>query len=102
MASKDQIHHLLTGRFPHKVHFANHQSLFDKWEFTSDQVVKLIESGAAGIWGWNKEPITIHPMGVVDSAGKDRLIFSGMYLVTFPREAMELIKLLSKGVSSYP
>jgi hypothetical protein len=49
VAAKDQIHKLLTGRLPHRVHFANHQSLYDKWEFTSDQVVKLIEAGAAGI-----------------------------------------------------
>lgn len=78
-----EIPKLLTGRFPHQVEFKNHQSLFRKWEFSSDQIVKLLESGAAGIWDRSEPPVVIHPMGVVDSAGKDRMIANDRYLNLF-------------------
>jgi hypothetical protein len=74
---------MLSGKFPHQIEFANHQSLYNKWEFTMDQVGKLLEYGAAGIWTESEPPIVISPMGVVDSAGKDRLILNGRYLNLF-------------------
>jgi hypothetical protein len=78
-----QIPEMLSGRFPHRVGFANHQSLYKKWNFTIDQVEKLMEYGAAGIWTDSEEPVVISPMGVVDSAGKDRLIWNGRYVNLF-------------------
>lgn len=78
-----QIPEMLSGRFPHRVEFANHQSLYKKWDFTIDQVEKLMEYGAAGIWTDSEEPVVISPMGVVDSAGKDRLIWNGRYVNLF-------------------
>jgi hypothetical protein len=66
-----QIPKMLLGRFPHQVEFANHQSLYKKWDFTVDQVGKLMEYGAAGIWTKSELPVVISPMGVVDSAGND-------------------------------
>lgn len=74
-----KIPEMLEGKLPHRVAFANHQSLYDKWEFTMDQTAKLTEYGAAGIWEGEEEPEVINPMEVVDSAGKDRLICNGMY-----------------------
>jgi hypothetical protein len=78
-----EIPKLLTGRFSHQVGFKNHQSLFRKWEFSSDQIVKLLEADAAGIWDRAEPPVVIHPMGVVDSAGKDRMIANDGYLNLF-------------------
>jgi hypothetical protein len=76
---------MLSGRLPHKVEFANHQSLYDKWDFTMDQVIKLLEYEAVGIWTEQEEPVVINQMGVVDSAGKDRLILNGRYINLLPR-----------------
>jgi hypothetical protein len=78
-----EIPELLKGRFPHRVEFKNHQSLFRKWGFSSKQIVNLLEADAAGIWDEPELPIIIHPMGVVDSAGKDRMIVNGRYLNLF-------------------
>jgi hypothetical protein len=80
---KGEVQHYLSGRFPHLIQFANHQSFYDKGGFSSDQVVKLVEAGAAGIWSDREEPEIIHPMGVADSAGRDRLILNGRYLNLF-------------------
>jgi hypothetical protein len=77
------IQAMLSGRVPHEVEFANHQSLYHKWDFTVDQVKKLIEYGAAGIWAKGEKPIVINPMGVVDSAGKNRLTLNGKYINLF-------------------
>lgn len=78
-----EIPRLLTGKFPHQVEFKNHQSLFQKWEFSSEQIVKLLEADAAGIWDRPEAPVLIHPMGVVDLAGKDRMIANDRYLNMF-------------------
>jgi hypothetical protein len=78
-----QIPEMLSGRFPHRVGFANHQFLYKKWDFTIDHVEKIMEYGAAGIWTDSEEPVVISPMGVVDSAGKDRLIWNGRYVNLF-------------------
>jgi hypothetical protein len=43
----------------------------------------LVESGATAIWTRPELPMIIHPMGVVDSAGKDRMILNGRYLNLF-------------------
>jgi hypothetical protein len=42
-----------------------------------------MEADAAGIWDEEEPPVVIHPMGVVDSAGKDRMIVNGRYLNMF-------------------
>lgn len=75
----ERIPELLSQKLPHQVEFTNHQSLYKKWDFTSDQTVKLLEYGAAGIWTETEYPTVINPMGVVDSAGKDRLICNMKY-----------------------
>jgi hypothetical protein len=64
----DRIPEMLSGQRPHQVKVANHQSLYKKWDFTVDQVGKLMEYGAAGIWTEKEKPVVINPMGVVDSA----------------------------------
>jgi hypothetical protein len=88
IAQPSEIPHLLSGRYPHRVAFQNHQSLFQHWEFTQDQVFKLIEWGAAGIWIGPEPPEVINPMGVVQSAGKFRLIcnmkYSNLFLEALP------------------
>jgi hypothetical protein len=75
----DRIPELLSGKLPHRIEFSNHQSLYRKWGFASDQTAKLVEYGAAGIWSEKEEPIVINPMGIADSAGKDRLICNARY-----------------------
>jgi hypothetical protein len=74
-----QIPAMLSGRTPHRVEFSNHQSLYIKWEFSQEQVAKLVETDAAGIWEEADPPKVINPMGVADSAGKDRLICNMKY-----------------------
>jgi hypothetical protein len=83
VVAPERIPEFLSGRFPHRVAFANHQSLFKKWEFSSDQTAKLVEYGAAGIWTEKEDPVVINPMGVADSAGKDRLICNMKYVNLF-------------------
>jgi hypothetical protein len=78
-----EIPKLVSGKFPHQVEFKNHQSLFRKWDFSSEQIVKLLEADAAGIWDRPEPPVVIHPMGVVDSAGEDRMIANDRYLNLF-------------------
>jgi hypothetical protein len=78
-----EIPGLLTGKLPHRVEFENHRSLFKKWGFSLEQIVKLMEADAAGIWDEEEPPVIIHPMDVVDSAGKDRMIVNGRYLNLF-------------------
>lgn len=68
---------------PHKVEFQNHQSFYQNWEFSADQVEKLVEWGAAGIWEGPEPPEVINPMGVVESAGKLCLICNNMYINLF-------------------
>jgi hypothetical protein len=74
---------LFGGKLPHRVQFQNHQSLFKKWGFSLQQIVKLLETDAAGIWDESEPPVIIYPMGVVDSAGKDMMIVNGRYLNLF-------------------
>jgi hypothetical protein len=78
-----EIPELLRGKFPHQVEFRNHRSLYRKWGYSSEQIVKLLEADAACIWDRPEPPVVIHPMGVVDSAGKDRMIVNGRYLNLF-------------------
>jgi hypothetical protein len=76
---RNQIQAMLLGRTPHRVEFSNHRSLYTKWGFTQEQVIKLIETDSAGIWEEEEPPIMINSMGVADSAGKDRLICNMRY-----------------------
>jgi hypothetical protein len=75
----ERFSELLSGKLPHRVAFNNHQSLYRKWGFASDQTAKLVEYGAAGIWEEEEEPVVINPMGIADSAGKDKLICNAKY-----------------------
>jgi hypothetical protein len=77
---KGQISTMLSGKFPHRVEFENHRSFYTNWPFSSDQIQKLVQYGAAGIWDFEEPPVIIHPMGVVLSAGKERMIVNGRYL----------------------
>lgn len=44
-----EVPKMLTGQFPHKVEFQNHQSLYKNWGFSKDQIFKLMQWGAAGV-----------------------------------------------------
>jgi hypothetical protein len=50
------------------------------------------------------KPMEVMGMGELETSvwPKDFVLILENEVVTFPREAMELIKLLSKGVSNYP
>jgi hypothetical protein len=78
-----EIPKLPIGRFLHQIAFQNHQSPFRKWEFSSEQIVKLLEADAARIWDKSEPAVVIHPMGVVDSAGRDMMIANDRYLNLF-------------------
>jgi hypothetical protein len=79
----ERIDEYLLRKYPHPIQFKNHRSLYKKWGFSSGQIFKLVEADATGIWQGPEPPIIIHPMGVVDSAGKDRMIVNGRYLNLF-------------------
>jgi hypothetical protein len=80
---ESRIPEFLAGRFPQRIEFQNHKSLYRKWDFSSEQIFKLVQTGAAGIWDRPELPVIIHPMEVVDSAGKDRMIVNGRCLNLF-------------------
>jgi hypothetical protein len=80
---RNQIQRMLTGKFPHPIIFENHQSLYTHWNFASGELVKLVLWGAASIWlDWEEGPV-VNPLGVVESAGKFRLICNARYLNLF-------------------
>jgi hypothetical protein len=70
---------MLSGTVPHTIEFPNHQSLYKNWDFSMDQIFKLVQWGAAGIWDRPEPPVVINPMGIANSAGKQRLICNGRY-----------------------
>jgi hypothetical protein len=80
---ESRIPEFLAGRFPQRIEFQNHKSLYRKWDFSSEQIFKLVQIGAAGSWDRPEPPVIIHLMGVVDSAGKDRMIVNGRCLNLF-------------------
>jgi hypothetical protein len=44
-----EIRRFLAGKFPQRLEFRNYASLFKKWSFSSEQIFKLVQAGAAGI-----------------------------------------------------
>jgi hypothetical protein len=80
----ERISEFLTGKFPHRIEFKNHKSLYKKWNFTSEQIFKMVEAGVIGIWDRPEPPKIIHPMGVVNSTDdNDREIVNVRYLNLF-------------------
>jgi hypothetical protein len=81
---KSKIESHLTGKFPHRVVFQNHRSLYTNWGFLKGELRKLIIWGAASIWrDEDGEPVVINPLGVAESASKHRLICNARYLNMF-------------------
>ncbi|GAQ91116.1 DNA/RNA polymerases [Klebsormidium nitens] len=80
----EHLHEFLTGRKPHRIEFPNHASFYREWEFSKGEIEKNLRSGAIAVWKreWG-EPEVVSPMGVVDSAGKLRLICNDRYLNLF-------------------
>jgi hypothetical protein len=74
-----EVPRMLSGRTPHPIAFQNHQSLYTNWDFSKDQIYKLVQWGATWIWVGPEPPVVINPMGIADSAGKQRLIFNMRY-----------------------
>lgn len=74
VVAPSEIPRMLSGQYPHPVAFQNHQSLCKNWDFSKDQIFKLVLWGAAGIWNRPEPPVVINPMGIADSVGKQRLI----------------------------
>lgn len=74
----------LTGAKPHRIQFPNHGSFYKNWDFAETEIRKNLKSGAIAPWPetWG-EPEVISPMGVVESAGKLRLICNDRYLNLF-------------------
>jgi hypothetical protein len=81
---RERVGELLEGKLPHKVEFANHRSFFTNWEFSKDEIEKLVIWGAASIWkNPDEDPEVMSPLGVADSAGKQRLIINEKYVNLF-------------------
>lgn len=79
-----RVSQYLTGQRPHRIAFPNHKSFYDHFDFVVGETRKNLESGAVAVWPDGAEPPEIiHPMGVVDSAGKRRLICNDRYLNIF-------------------
>jgi hypothetical protein len=84
VVSKEQVGIMLEGKLPHKVEFANHRSFYTNWGFSKGEIEKLVVWGAASIWDDSEgEPEVISPLGVADSAGKQRLIINEKYVNLF-------------------
>lgn len=83
----NRIRQYLAGKRPHRIEFPNHKSFYDRFEFAVGETRKNLESGAVGVWPESGEPPEIiHPMGVVESAGKERLICNDRYLNIFLKQ----------------
>jgi hypothetical protein len=77
---------VLSGDRPHPIEFDNHKSFYDKWEFSSGEVNKLVLWAAASkIREGEPMPLIIHPLGVATTGGKDRLILNSRYANLFMR-----------------
>jgi hypothetical protein len=82
---RKEIPKYLATKYPGRVEFENHQSLYTNWGFSSEQIQKLVLFGAAGIWEESEPSIVINPLRVVISAGKERLIVNARVLNAFLR-----------------
>jgi hypothetical protein len=80
---REDIPRMLSGKYPHPVQFQNHKSLYTNWPFSNDQIQKLVQYGAVGIWTEKEPPLIVNPMGVVVSGGKERLICNDRYINLF-------------------
>jgi hypothetical protein len=83
VVGRKKVDPMLSGKFPHRVEFANHQSLYTHWSFAKGEVRKLVLWTAASIIYDPEEALVINPMGVVESAGKFRLICNARYINLF-------------------
>lgn len=82
-----KVRQYLEGKRPRRIEFPNHKSFYDHFEFAVAETRKNLESGAVEVWLENGEPPEIiHPMGVVESAGKQRLICNDRYLNIFLKQ----------------
>lgn len=82
-----KVRKFLRGKRPQRIEFPNHKSFFDHLEFAVGETRKNLESGAVGVWPEGGDPPEIiHPMGVVESAGKKRLICNDRYLNVFLKQ----------------
>jgi hypothetical protein len=81
---KSRIEPMLTGRLPHQITFENHRSFYINWGFSRGEIIKLVLWGATSIWrDEDGEPVVINPLGVAESAGKQRLICNARYINLF-------------------
>lgn len=100
VVGENRLDEYLAGNRPKRIEFLNHRSFYDRWEFLESEIRKNLKSGAVGIWPLEGEPPeVISPMGVVESAGKERLICNDRYVNAFlkliPFEYEKLRDLLS-------
>lgn len=69
---------------PQPIHFPNHKSISSTQEhaaFTSEQISRLEQTGAAKRWPFKHPPKVVLPLGVAtNSAGKLRLVLDGGYV----------------------
>lgn len=87
VVGQERVDAYLTGVRPKRIEFPNHRSFYDRWEFAEGEIRKNLKSGAVAIWPQGKElPEVISPMGVVESAGKERLICNDRYLNAFLKQ----------------
>jgi hypothetical protein len=100
----NEIPHMLSGKTPHPVAFANHKSFYDNLEFALGQASKLVLWSAASIWREGQEkPIVIHPLGVAFTGGKGRRIVNSRYanmfmkLLAFRYERLRDVLAFTKG-----
>lgn len=83
----NRVRSFLTGKKPHRIEFPNHKSFYDRFQFAVGETRKNLASGAVGLWPEDAEPpVIVHPMGVVESAGKERLICNDRYLNIFLKQ----------------
>lgn len=77
----------LTGTRPHRVAFQNHRSFYQHWEFSSQELLKLLLWGAIAIAQPREEVVVVEsPLGVVDQDGKCRLFLNARYVNLFLAE----------------
>jgi hypothetical protein len=95
-----RVEEFLGKQYPDRVELKNHRSFYVHWDFASGEVANLFTVSAATLLPIGAEkPVLVHPFGVADTAGKQRLICDAralnMFLQNFPFQYEKLRDVLS-------
>ncbi|GAQ84615.1 putative DNA/RNA polymerases [Klebsormidium nitens] len=84
-ALKREVNSFLSGKFPSRVEFSNHQSAEDNADFVWNEVKNNLASGAISAYPKGSKPKVVNPIGVVFNP-KPRKILNARYINLFMKK----------------